>query len=355
MANLSEDTYYSGDAILSRNAIINMVVGMRSVGKTYWFKRFCIRKYLERGDQWIYLRRHESQIENVRKDKGQTLLADLANEFPDHELQVKGYVMQIRPKADEGKETNTHKWETMGYMVSLVGYMNLKGTNYDKVRNILFDEFIREPRNKTVDRYLNDEVGAFMNLYNTVDRFRDVVRVYMLANAGDLTNPYFLTWKIGKPNKGFSRYQDNLICLEYAITPKFKEYAASTKSAKLMRGTDYGSFAIDNEFINDSEEFLFISKPQSAKCYYAIAYSGHDFGVWRDIAQGNFYITDGAPKNVQRLAMLRADMRPNIILIKRNETLLRNIMECYRYGMTLFDKSITRELFCEVMEMCGVR
>lgn len=347
-----DSIYYDGSKLWGRNAVISMVVGGRSMGKTYWGKGLFIDRFLERGEQWVYLRRHANQLDEFRKDAGAKLLSDISSEFPQHEMRVKGDLIQIRRKVDEDEKVK-NKWLTMGYLMALTSNMQYKGTAYDDVRYILFDEFIREARNRTVDRYLTDEVGTLYSVLNTIDRMRDVVRVYMTANAGDLVNPYFMTWRIGKPPKGFSRYQNGLVCLEYGGSQRFKEHAKDSRFAQLIAGSSYEAFAINNEFINDTPEFIAQKTPE-AKCRIAFSYLGTDYGIWRDLNTGNAYVTSWAPKDVPCFALMRSDMRPNVVLLKRTEPLLRSWADLYRYGMMFFDSPMTKAAWNELMGLLGI-
>lgn len=347
-----DSIYYDGGKLWSRNALISMVVGGRSMGKTYWGKGLFIDRFLEHGEQWVYLRRHANQLDEFRKDAGAKLLSDISAEFPSHEMRVKGDLIQIRRKVDDDEKVK-NKWLTMGYLMALTSNMQYKGTAYDDVRYILFDEFIREARNKTVDRYLTDEVGTLYSVLNTIDRMRDVVRVYMTANAGDLVNPYFMTWKIGKPREGFSRYQNGLVCLEYGGSQKFIDHAKGSKFAKLIEGSSYESFALDNKFINDTPEFIG-TKPPTAKCRMGLTYLGTDYGIWRDLPSGNAYVTAGVPKDTPCFALMRNDMRPNVVLLKRTEPMLRAWADLFRYGMLYFDTPMTKAAWLELMGLLGI-
>lgn len=56
--------------------------------------------------------------------------------------------------------------------MTLATAQDLKGTNFDKVKTIIFDEFIIETGQRKT--YLNDEVFTFLNLLETIARMRDV-------------------------------------------------------------------------------------------------------------------------------------------------------------------------------------
>src|SRR5438874_13310172 len=54
--------YYSFTRLLSCNAVINMAVGGRGIGKSYGAKKLAIDKWIERRDQFIYLRRFTEEL-----------------------------------------------------------------------------------------------------------------------------------------------------------------------------------------------------------------------------------------------------------------------------------------------------
>ena len=54
-------SYYNYDQLWSRNGTFNFVTGARGLGKTYGAKLFCIRNALRNGDQFIYLRRYNTE------------------------------------------------------------------------------------------------------------------------------------------------------------------------------------------------------------------------------------------------------------------------------------------------------
>ena len=102
--------YYSFDRILSRNAVFNMVMGARGVGKSYGAKKYVLKRSVERGEQFIYLRRYKTEL----KTRG-SFVADVAHEFPDQEFEVRSGVLCWRNKG-EGKDA----WRTAGYFLALL-------------------------------------------------------------------------------------------------------------------------------------------------------------------------------------------------------------------------------------------
>lgn len=54
--------YYNADDTLSRNRLFNFVVGARGAGKTYGAKKRAIKNFTEKGEQFVYLRRYDTEM-----------------------------------------------------------------------------------------------------------------------------------------------------------------------------------------------------------------------------------------------------------------------------------------------------
>ena len=82
-------------------------------------------------------------------------------------------------------------------MKSLSTWVDLKGSEYDEVMNIMYDEVLIDPTSNK--RYLDNEVEAMLNFIFSVFRRREGCHAYLLSNAGNFNNPYF----------AFLRFYDN--------------------------------------------------------------------------------------------------------------------------------------------------
>ena len=57
--------YFELQPVLSYNALLNFIVAERGVGKTFSTKKFCINDFLKNGNQFVYIRRYKSELENA--------------------------------------------------------------------------------------------------------------------------------------------------------------------------------------------------------------------------------------------------------------------------------------------------
>ena len=110
--------WFSPNQLLTYNCIFNFIVGDRGGGKSFGTLEYCVKQYLKRGKEFIYLRRYETELD----DSLPTLFQALQQEgkFPGHSLYVKGKTLYCDDKP-------------MGYAVALSTSMKKKSVNYSKV------------------------------------------------------------------------------------------------------------------------------------------------------------------------------------------------------------------------------
>ena len=196
MTTTTKDWHYSLDNIDKENALINIIYGERSGGKSYQLKhKKAIIPYLEsiikdsiNRDRFILLRRFS---EEIKKDKVSTYFKDvdirkLTNGKWDSVI-VESKMFYLSRLEDNGKRV---KGDLIGYIASLNTEQHYAGGSYLDVTNIIFEEFISRTQ------YLADEPSKLMNFWNTVDRKRGLVRLWLAGNSISRVCPYFVDWDL---------------------------------------------------------------------------------------------------------------------------------------------------------------
>lgn len=347
MGKLKEESYFDGGKLISYGCPISIACGVRSVGKTYYYKRRAVKRFLSDGYTWSYLRRYDEQLKKQLQEGGfySDVIAD--NWFPHHEIRINGRIMEIKGEDEK-------KFHTFGQFFSLNAFESKKGANWSQMRDLVLDEFIKS---KGMSRYLPNEVEALYNLWDTYDRRRNLVKVTLLGNAIDMINPYFLEWGIAITDDmpEYTRWHNGTVALQVTRgSAEFREHVDDSDIAKVTRGTAYDAMATDNSFGNLSDDFVVKALPTRAKCMYGITFQGRTFSVWVDNLQGEYYVMRAKrPQNVMVFALTRDDMRPNMVMLERSSKLLKMLGRMYRYGYCFFDSVRTREQFLTMLQMLG--
>lgn len=333
--------YFDLQQVLSYNALINIIVGERGVGKTYSCKRFCISDYLKKGNQFVYLRRYETELKESCEGFFDGLLRN--HEFDGHEFGVVRH-----------KKTNvfTCDGEVMGWGMSLSVASQLKSKEYPFVKNLVYDEFIID---KGCYHYLRNEVNSFLDICETLFRLRDF-RAFLLGNAISQVNPYFNYFNISLPyGSCVKTFQEGEILLCYVKNEVYREAKRKTRFGKLIDSTDYGRYAIDNEWLHENKSFI-EKRPEKAKFYFTLQYSNHTFGIWADGESSKIYISNSYDPSCPIIFTLSTDShneKTRLISMRRSD-FFKNLLDHYRMGLLCFESQKIKSLLIDVINQYAI-
>lgn len=249
--------FYNLSNLLSRNSLFNFIIGNRGCGKSFALKKHAINCFLKNNSQFIYLRRYKTELKN----SAPTFFNDISSLYPEHKFTYKNSTFYIDGKC-------------AGYAFNLSTSITLKSMSFPNVSTIIFDEFLIM---NSCYHYLSNEVLLFLEFYETIARMRDV-KVFFLANAITQTNPYFNYFNIKLTNKQFYLI-NNLICIEIINNKDYITAKKSTKFGQLIANTSYNDYAIENNFINDSNSFIAKLPPKSTY-FFTLHTLNYKIGIW---------------------------------------------------------------------------
>lgn len=326
--------YYDVNTALSYNALFNFVIGNRSSGKSFSAKKAVINKFIKTGQQFVYLRRYANELEKSDFEYFDDVIEK--NIFPDHKITFDAGLYYL-----DG--------EIMGYSVALTQARHFKSSPRPKVWLIIFEEYIIEEAQ--FGGYLKNEVRQFLGLYQSIDRFRGVI-VLFLGNNYNTYNPYTLYFNLDpKPNQKIVKRKDGEIIM-FFITAMVEEQKAS-RFGKIVAGTDYGDYAIENKSMIDTNTFI-ERKTATAHYYFSVLYNGDVFGVWRDLAKGKMYISlDVDPCKTLTYAVTTEDHNPNTMLLKTisKSPVFKQLIEAYKDGYCYFESPRIKSVAYEIMRI----
>ena len=179
----------------------------------------------------------------------------------------------------------------------------------------------------------------------------------MLSNPANIyTNPYFVYFNLSLPyNNDIKLFKDNLILLQYMKNEEYREEKRKTRFGKLIAGTTFEDYAINNKNLNDNKTFI-DNKGSSAKFSFAFIYEGETLGVWVDYSVGLVYVSKDYLKNTPFMfACSLEDHSPNTLLLTsvRKYNCWKVFIESYKIGSLRFEnmkiKNITLDLIKHVI------
>lgn len=310
--------WYNPNQLMTKDCLLNFVIGNRGGGKTYGFKKKAITNFLKKGEQFIYLRRYKTELKKIS-----TFFADIKHEFPEHSLVVKGGVFYC----DD---------EIMGYVVPLSTAKQEKSTAYPLVTMIIYDEFLIE--RKTTFRYLSNEVEEFLDFFETVGRMRENIKAYFIGNAISIVNPYFLYFKIIPDlHKRFNRFND--IMVELYADSDFIEEKKKTRFGRLISEVAYGDYSIENKMKQDNDNFIGKRTPQSR--LQAVFHIGqYYYGLWFDFNTAKIYVSNKCDRNYPiRYVFSEQDLDEDSRMAKtsKQDGVLVTICDVFKRGDMVFE------------------
>jgi hypothetical protein len=334
--------FYDFNKLWSMNGVYNFLVGARGLGKTYGAKEFAVRKFLANGDQFIYLRRYDTELRAAKH----ALFNDLHDAFPDHEFRADGDLLKIRPLAKGVNEETKFKWAICGYALALSKAQQKKSIPYHDVKTIIFDEFIIE---KGRVLYLPDEAKLFNDFYSTVDRYKDKTRVLFLANSVSIMNPYFLEYDI-KPevDKEWIRKAKGFIVAHFPDSEAFARGVYETRFGQFIKGTEYADYAVGS-FFSDNSKALVRKKSEDAIYHASLITDTGKISIWVDAHDKlTFYIQEKCPKEETIWVMRPEQMEEGRFLVEFNNPILSTMRTAYAQGRTWFDTAQSRNTFAGI-------
>lgn len=326
--------WYDPNKTLTHNALFNIIIGSRSVGKSYGIKKRVIKTFKETGKQFVYLRRFDSELDESKE----TYFDDIVynREFPDDEIKFEQDCYLVNGMV-------------AGYAMALTKAKDYKSSSFPMVWLIIYEEFIIEENGYT--RYLKNEVKQFLGFYMSIDRYRGV-KVFFLGNNYTMFNPYTMFWNLNKPlNGNIAKAKKGKILME--LVPDTNQEHIESDFATLIEGTDFAEYAIYNKSPVDSNTFV-MKKTEHCSYYFTFKFEGELFGVWIDYTIGKFFVSkDVDPFFKMVYSITLDDHNPNTLLLKsiNKSVYFKTFIDAYKDGNVYFESMKLKSVVYNVIKM----
>lgn len=257
--------WFNLNKLLSYNSVISMVMCYRSAGKTFASKQKVVTEW-RKGNQCVWVRRFEKEMEKCKRDFWNVFIQKQV--YPDLDFEVKGDVALING-------------EVAVHFVSLSTSLALKGSEMPKVTYLFFDEYVLT--HTGYNHYLKGEMKLLLDLAVSVFRDRKK-KLVLLSNTVSYVNPLFTYFNIcPKGDEEFIQCGNGQVTIQFYKNEVFKEETLQDDFYKMLEGTEYLDYAINDVPLEDTESFILDIKELSGQKTFiaSFLFDGIEVGVWR--------------------------------------------------------------------------
>ncbi len=326
--------FYDGTKLLSMKDLtgktpeIFLCTTNRSAGKTTYFSRLCVNKFLEGKGKFCLVYRYNYEISDV----AEKFFKDIQGLFfPDMTLtsQSRARGMYVELFLDE---------VPCGYAISLNNADGLKKYShlFSDVNRMFFDEFQSE-----TNHYCGDEIRKLISVHTSIARGQGqpvrYVPLYMCGNTVTLINPYYVALGISNRLKTETKYlRGNGFVLEQGYLETIAMEQQDSAFNRAFASDKYIAYATQGVYLNDN--ISFIEQPRGASRYLAtLRCDGSDFALREFAEQGIIYCDDKPDKTYQnKLSVTTEEHQVNYVMLKSNKLFLDNMRYYFEHGCFRF-------------------
>lgn len=331
---IAMNEYYDGTKLLSMMDIngnkpeIYLCTTNRTGGKTTYFGRLCVNRFLDKGEKFGLIYRFKYELDDVA-DKFFKDLNTLF--FPTHTMTAKkkGNGVFVELYLDN---------KSCGYALTLNSADQIKKQShlFSDIERMIFDEFQSE-----TNHYCTDEIKKLISIHTSIARGQGkqvrYVPVYMLANTVSVINPYYV--ELGITNRLTSETKflrgDGFV-LEQGYVESASNKQQTSGFNKAFSNNTYVAYSSENVYLNDNQSF--VDKLEGKNRYVCtLKYNGCDYAIREYGDAGIMYCDDKADSTFpMRIAVTTEDHNINYVMLKRNDFMLSNLRYLFERGCFRF-------------------
>lgn len=342
-----DNQYYDGTKLLSLKDLngnkpeLYLVTTNRTGGKTTFFGRMLVNRFLKHGDKFCLLYRYNYEL----KESAEQFFKDIRELFfKEHDM--------VSKKRAEGKYRELYiDDESCGYVIALNDADAIKRCShfFSDVYHICMDEFQSE-----TNRYCPEEVKKFLSIHKSIARGRGKqvrhVPVYMLGNTVTLLNPYYAALGISDRLRTDTKF---LRGKGFVMEQGYVEAAARAQEEsgimQAFSNNAYVDYAAQGVYLNDSNAF--IDKPKGKSKYICtMRYKGIDFGV-REFADLGIIYVDKRPDHgfPTKISITTKDHNINYVMLARNDFFISSLRFLFEHGAFRFQDLYSKEAILQAL------
>lgn len=326
--------YYDGTKLLSLTDIngnrpeIYMCTTNRTGGKTTYFGRLVVNRFLDKREKFGLLYRYNYELD----DCAEKFFKDIG------ELFFNGYTMTSKKRAKGIYHELYLNGEPCGYAVSINSADQVKKNShfFSDVKRLIFDEFQSES-----NTYCPNEIKKFISVHTSMARGQGeqnrYLPVYMLSNPVSIINPYYVELGISSRLTDETRFlRGDGFVLEQGFVESAADAQKSSGFNKAFARNSYVAYSSESVYLNDNKAF--VDRPQGVGRYMAtLKYNGQTYGIREFAEAGVIYCDDRADETYPlKITVTTDDHELNYVMLKRNDLFLFNLRYYFERGCFRF-------------------
>lgn len=326
--------YYDGTKLLSLTDIngnrpeIYMCTTNRTGGKTTYFGRLVVNRFLDKREKFGLLYRYNYELD----DCADKFFKDIG------ELFFNGYTMTSKKRAKGIYHELYLNGEPCGYAVSINSADQVKKNShfFSDVKRLIFDEFQSES-----NTYCPNEIKKFISVHTSMARGQGeqnrYLPVYMLSNPVSIINPYYVELGISSRLTDETRFlRGDGFVLEQGFVESAADAQKSSGFNKAFSRNSYVAYSSESVYLNDNKAF--VDRPQGVGRYMAtLKYNGQTYGIREFAEAGVIYCDDRADETFPlKITVTTDDHELNYVMLKRNDLFLFNLRYYFERGCFRF-------------------
>lgn len=333
--------YYDGTKLLSLKDIngktpeIYMCTTNRSGGKTTYFARLCVNRFLDKGEKFCLVYRYNYEVD----DCADKFFKDIGRLF------FPNMVMTSKRKANGIYHELFLDEKSCGYAITLNSADQLKKYShlFSDVERMMFDEFQSES-----NRYCNDEIKKFISIHTSIARGNHeqvrYVPVYMISNPVSIINPYYVELGISNRLTSETKFlKGDGFVLEQGFVESASNAQKESAFNRAFADNTYVAYSAECLYLNDN--LAFIEKPEGNSRYIAtIRYNGSDYAIREFKELGYLYCDNHADITFPtRISVTTEDHNINYVMLKNNDMFITQLRWFFEKGAFRFKDLRSKE------------
>lgn len=326
--------YYDGTKLLSMLDINNkkpelyMCTTNRTGGKTTYFGRYFVNRFLKNGEKFGLLYRYNYELDDVSVK----FFKDIGSLF------FNNCEMTSKRRAKGIFQELFINDVSCGYALALNSADQIKKYShlFSDISRLLFDEFQSE-----TNHYCKDEVKKLLSVHTSIARGQGkqvrYVPVYMLGNAVSIINPYYVQLGVCTRLKQDTKFlKGDGFVIEQGYVDSASKAQQLSAFNRAFSSSDYVAYASQSVYLNDN--YSFIETPKGKNNYLCtIKYENCEYGV-KEFPELGIIFCDDKPDTTFRfkITVTTEDHNINYVMLKKNDFFISNLRFLFERGAFRF-------------------